>query len=72
MFDSLSFLFSLLPYAGYILCFLFGCWFYRWMLKRNPAMLETLVDQVNNTGKYAKNALDKVGAMVSEDKKPKV
>lgn len=72
MFDTISLLFALLPYAGYVLCFLLGCWFYRWMLKRNPAMLEKLVEQVNNSGKYAKNTFDQIakaltGAKGSKD-----
>lgn len=29
--------------------FLFGCWFYRQMLKREPEKLEKLVEEVNLT-----------------------
>lgn len=48
------------PVWSQVLCFLAGCWFYRYMLKKNPTRLQALVDIVNSTGKVAEAAVSKV------------
>lgn len=48
------------PIWQLVLGFLAGCWFYRYMLKKNPTRLQALVDIVNSTGKVAEAAVSKV------------
>lgn len=48
------------PFWQLILGFLAGCWFYRYLLKKNPTRLQALVDIVNSTGKAAEAAVSKV------------
>lgn len=61
-----SFFLTTLPWSlTHPLVFLLGCWFYRWMLKRDPQKLENLVQLVNQSPELAKSALDKVTSVAS-------
>ena len=37
--------------------FLIGCWFYRWMIKRDPAKLELWAAEAKRLGEKAKSKL---------------
>lgn len=71
---AIGILFDVVP-IGYLLTaisfFLIGCWFYRWMLKRNPQRLEALVQAVNNAPETARAAVDKVSSVVAPKSKDK-
>lgn len=54
MLDTVTTVFGLLMQSGLLgpaflvaVGFLLGCWFYRWMLKRNPAKLEKWAAEAN-------------------------
>lgn len=64
----MSYAWPIMPYLlPLVLGFLIGCWFYRWMLKRNPERLQKLVDLVNSTGDQAKDLVAKVEEKISKD-----
>ena len=48
-----------------VLGFLVGCWFYRYLLKRNPARLQSLVDLVNESGNIAQAVVTKVTGAIT-------
>lgn len=64
MFDTITTLLNLLVQSGLLgpaLLFFSGgatgCWFYRWMLKRNPAKLEQWAAEANALAALAKSKI---------------
>jgi hypothetical protein len=64
IFDTAATLFGLLLQAGlfgptliFLLGALTGCWFYRWMLKRDPAKLERWAAEAKKLGETAKDKM---------------
>lgn len=75
--NVLGLLFSMLPHVWQaVLGFLIGCWFYRYLLKRNPSMLQKLVDLVNASPAIVESAVGKTvtlaTAMVPNTTQPSV
>lgn len=71
--NVISEFFKLLPYVWQaVVGFLLGCWFYRYMLKTNPARLQALVNLVNGASAVANavvtNVIDDVTAATTTPK----
>ena len=62
MWDILNFILNFLTHPFLVGMFAgaaVGAWFYRWMLKRNPAKLEQWAQEANGLAALAKSKLDK-------------
>lgn len=65
---SAGWLFPLLTHG---LCIIAGGGGYRYLLKKNPAMLQKIVDSVNAVGDFGEKVVDQVKGKTNTDSTPK-